>query len=191
MSITPIVPGALELAHQFVSKVLSEGDHAIDATAGNGHDTLFLARIVGPGGRVSSFDIQDQAISKTREKVRELGQVKLFQSGHENIAELVFSPVKAVMFNLGYLPSGDKSIITSADTSIKGIEASLKLLCAGGLVTVTAYTGHSGGSFEAEAIEAHLKELPQDEFKVARFEIINQRNQPPHLLVVERLAGPL
>lgn len=99
-------------AHDWISRVVSPGDAVVDATAGNGHDTVFLARLVGPSGQVHAFDVQEEAIRATRERLEKEGlltpSVRLHLASHDRLAELVGGPVKAIVFNLGYLPGGDK-----------------------------------------------------------------------------------
>tara|TARA_R110000850_G_scaffold6593_22_gene25501 strand:+ start:3621 stop:4193 length:573 start_codon:yes stop_codon:yes gene_type:complete len=179
------LPRATELAHSLIRERISTGDSAIDATTGNGHDTLFLADCVGPTGAVVGFDIQKQAIEKTRARTVSLPQVSLHLAGHEKMAEFVQTQVTAVTFNLGYLPSGDKSIITSADSTIKALNESLQLLSHNGIVTIILYTGHEGGAEEGEAVSRWANSLDQDKFTAIRYQFENQRNSPPFLIAVE------
>ncbi len=150
-------------AQQLIKKNLSPGDYAIDATVGNGHDTVFLAQQLTPSGQVFGFDIQQQAIDKTRSRLVEHNLetlVTLFQSSHALMAEHIPSNlhghIKAVMFNLGYLPGSDKSIITHSDTTLAALEAAIALLAENGLITVMVYPGHAGGDTEARAINQWL-----------------------------------
>jgi tRNA A58 N-methylase Trm61 len=79
----------LELAHASVQRAVKPGSVAVDATAGNGNDTLFLAGLVGTSGLVLAFDIQPEALEKTRavlENAKLAARVRLFLTGHENIA---------------------------------------------------------------------------------------------------------
>ncbi len=142
-----------DLAHELVRLVLRPGDAAIDATAGNGHDTLFLAQAVGVTGHVFSFDIQAEAIVRTRQRLAEakIENVTLHQASHARMGESVTMPIRAVMFNLGYLPGGDKSVITSRDSTLVALESAKALLQKGGILTVLAYRGHPGGMDEAQA----------------------------------------
>ena len=98
-------------AHDWISRVVFPGDAVVDATAGNGHDTVFLARLAGPSGQVHAFDVQEEAIRATRERLEKEGlltpSVRLHLASHDRLAELVRSPVKAIVFNLGYLPRRD------------------------------------------------------------------------------------
>lgn len=152
-------PRATEFAHLLVSRHLRPGDHVVDATVGNGHDTRFLAEAVGTSGRVDGFEIQPDAIRAARERLREYPQVILHQVGHETMADRVTPGRAAVMFNLGYFPSGDKRIITRAETTLPALDAALALLRDGGLLTVVVYPGHPGGEEEARAVDTWFAQL--------------------------------
>ena len=153
-----------EKVHTILTDHLQEGGHAIDATAGNGYDTLFLAEQVGPSGKVTAIDIQDSAIRSTQEKLKSAGlidRVRLVSEDHATaLRELIASNVgkiAAITFNLGYLPGSDKSIQTSAESTEEALASSIQLLAIGGYLCVTAYRGHSGGAVEAETVEAFMR----------------------------------
>jgi len=161
-------------AHAALSDILDEGAIAIDATVGNGHDTLFLAREVGVSGKVYGFDIQEQALDTAYKRLQEEGlegRVSLYHAGHEAMAvvlpESVAGRVKAVMFNLGYLPGGDKGRTTGINTTLAALEQARTLLAPGGAISVLAYTGHPGGREEAEAVKAWVAGLSADFYEVA------------------------
>ncbi len=161
----------VQQAHRVVAEVLHTGDIAIDATVGNGHDTLFLATQVGSAGKVYGFDIQQQALDSAWQRLEQAGQtapVSLYHAGHEVMAmllpESVAGRVKAVMFNLGYLPGGDKQRITSTSTTLAALQAALSLLAPGGVISLLAYTGHPGGREEAEQVKGWAVALAQDLF---------------------------
>lgn len=167
------------------------GDTVIDATVGNGGDTLMLAERVGKNGKVIGFDIQDAAIANTTEKLKIhnlLDRVFLYQEGHENLLSHYSeeNSVSAIVFNLGYLPKGDKSIITSPDTTIKAIESSLTVLKKDGLLLIMIYYGHKGGLKEKESVLNFVKDLPQSTYQVLKYEFINQKNYPPFLIAIEK-----
>jgi len=139
-------------AKEKVAAVLKEGECAIDATLGNGWDTLFLAQCVGENGRVFGFDVQEAALMATGKrlaKVEAAERCELFLSGHEEMGEKVSCPVGAVMFNLGYLPYAGEKIITKGATTKTALQAAVDLLRVGGVVTVICYLGHPGGREEA------------------------------------------
>ncbi len=177
-------------ARRYISLCVSDGDRVIDATCGNGHDTLFLAKIVGEKGKVLSFDIQPEALANTRRLLEAnnlADRVCLIQSGHERMDDHVHKKVAAVMFNLGYLPGGDHRIITRPDSTVTALAKSLQLLRAGGIVTMVVYNGHEGGREEKEALLNYCSNLNQEHFTVLSYTILNQMNDPPSLLVLERL----
>ncbi|MDF1658448.1 MAG: class I SAM-dependent methyltransferase, partial [Verrucomicrobiales bacterium] len=158
----------------------------VDATVGNGHDTLFLASLVGPEGKVIGFDIQQEAITQTAERTAANGQVTLHRAGHERMAEFLSGSIQAAMFNLGYLPGGDKAVTTHSATTLAALSAATEFLSEGGIITVALYTGHPGGSNEAGSVIQWARELPQDQYSVSKYEFINQRNSPPALLAIQK-----
>ncbi|WP_341868483.1 tRNA (mnm(5)s(2)U34)-methyltransferase [Marinilactibacillus kalidii] len=169
---------------------MSTGDKVIDATVGNGHDTIKLAQLVGPTGHVYGFDIQQSAIEETQQKLLLTGlteQVTLFQQGHETIHTSVDEKsIQAVIFNLGYLPKSDKSIITLPETTLAAIEQSLNILTPGGIITIMVYYGHAGGEDEKNAVEHYLETLSQDSYAILKYGFINQVNTPPFLIAIEK-----
>ena len=158
----------VDRAHELLGETLSEGDLAIDATAGNGHDIAFLAEQVGNSGKVYAFDLQKEAIEATARLLAEKGleNVELHPCGHESMVEAlpseIFGQVTAVTFNLGYLPGGDKSIVTQTPTTRLALRAAMDLLRPGGLLVVVAYRGHPGGTEECEAVKEELSTLTND-----------------------------
>jgi len=150
--------------HQILTDHLQTGDLAIDATAGNGHDTLFLAEQVGGDGHVIAIDIQESAIESTRQKLRTKefeDRVTLQQDDHASQLEGLIEPhheaVATIVFNLGYLPGSDKAVQTNSANTHKALEASIRLLRPGGILCVTAYRGHPGGPEEAKAVEDWMR----------------------------------
>lgn len=180
---------ARALATEYIMRVVGEGDTAIDATMGNGHDTLCLASLVGTSGHVFAFDVQQQAIDSTRkllEEERMLPRVTLLHTGHENIAHYVSFPVTAVMFNLGWLPGGDKQITTRTHTTLCALEGSLSLIKPGGVVTVCVYPGHEEGDIERMAVEELLSSLDVRRFTVLHHRFINTKEGTPELFLVQK-----
>lgn len=181
----------LRFSHDVLKEVIVSGDHVIDATVGNGNDTVLLAQLVGPYGKVYGFDIQEEAIRATEEKLiltSQKPQVELIKDGHQNMDQYLDEDEKisAVTFNLGYLPKGDKSIITKPDTTLTAIKKSLKYLRRHGIISIMVYSGHTGGLEERVAIDSFVSELPQNEYNVLLYNYINQMNQPPYLYVIEK-----
>lgn len=163
------------LAHAAVAERLVPGAFAVDATAGNGHDTVFLAEAVGPTGRVLAFDIQSAAIRATRARLEERGcaaQVELVEGCHSALTEMLPKGprIRAAMFNLGYLPGSDKQATTRFATTRRALEACLEHLDGQGIISVMAYRGHPGGAEEAGAVSELFSALPADRFATERHE---------------------
>ena len=173
---------ALGITHRYMKQVINPGDHVVDATAGNGHDTLFLAQIVGESGHVTAFDIQQSALENTKKRLEQAGvdgSVTLILDGHQNMKKYVEGPVKAVTFNFGYLPGGDHSICTHGDTSIAAISAALDLISEDGMVLLGIYYGGDSGFEEKDALMVFLKTLDPHEYSVLCHDFINYPNCPP------------
>ena len=189
------------LAHKFLGEVLSFGDRAVDLTAGGGRDALFLAGRTGSAGRVYAFDIQQDALRRTEALLREHGLiccylgrgeipggngVFLVNDGHQRVASYVREPVQAVIANLGYLPQGDKRLVTCSETTLQALQDALPLLSAGGRLAVIAYVGHPGGRQEADRITDFFGGLPPARWKTMKTRMLN-REQAPLLLMAEKL----
>ncbi|EMB75374.1 SAM-dependent methyltransferase [Streptococcus mutans] len=176
----------IELSHDFLSQVLDKNSIAIDATMGNGNDTVFLSHLAK---KVYAFDVQEQALIKTREKLEQLNikNVQLILDGHQTINKYVTEPIRAAIFNLGYLPSADKTIITKPDTTLEAIGKILDRLEVGGRISIMIYYGHEGGDKEKDAVLNFVKELDQQHFTVMLYQPLNQINTPPFLVMIEKL----
>ncbi|HEX9660562.1 MAG TPA: class I SAM-dependent methyltransferase [Rhodothermales bacterium] len=186
----------LDKAHEVVRGSVGPGDTAIDATVGNGWDTIFLARLVGPDGRVVGFDVQTTAIDAARRRLAAedlLERCWLFEESHEAPARFLEAAgagrPAAIMFNLGYLPGGDRSITTSAATTIRSLNRMVDLLTDGGVITVVAYKGHRGATEEVDELEEWSAALDRKRFNC---ELIEDPTGPPHapiLFVVRKLSS--
>lgn len=180
--------GAVPLVHYFCRQRVGVGDSVVDATCGNGQDTLLLAELVGAGGKVWAFDIQEVALARTEQLLRESGchrQVELIHAGHERLAELVTGPVQAVVFNLGYLPAGDKDVRTSALTTLAALAQATELLAPGGLLLLAIYTSHDQGE-EGTAVQDWCAGLDPKRFNVWQARQLNRSTAAPYLIVVEK-----
>ncbi|MFD1030336.1 class I SAM-dependent methyltransferase [Metaplanococcus flavidus] len=169
-----------------LEQTVTEGDNVIDATAGNGHDTLFLAQMVGDAGKVYAFDIQENAVQATRNRVKEFSNVEVILDSHAKIEQYVKEEIGAAVFNLGYLPKGDHSIITKSETTLSAIRQCIQLLKDNGLVVIVIYSGHEGGSEERDAVLDYVQHLPQTKFDVLKYQFINQQHSPPFLVAIEK-----
>ncbi|MBC2577357.1 methyltransferase domain-containing protein [Peptostreptococcus russellii] len=172
-----------------VSEKLKYGDRAVDATVGNGNDIEFILKKVGKEGFVYGFDIQKIAIENTQKRLsknKDLDNFKLIHDGHENIDRYVNEKIDLAVFNLGYLPKADHSLITRASSTIESIEKLKKILKEEGVIVISAYLGHEGGMDEYLKILEYTKNINQREFNVMKIEFINQVNNPPKMILIER-----
>lgn len=173
----------------FLEKVINQGDVVIDATMGNGYDTVYLGNLVGENGKVYAFDVQEEALKSTRKKVERdnmSDRVELILDGHQNLDKYVKEEVSCVVFNLGYLPRAKHVIITKPDTTLEAIKKSLDLLKPNGIISIAAYIGHEGGLEEKDYICEYLNSLDQNQFNVLHMQFTNQINNPPQLILVEK-----
>lgn len=156
------LPSALEFSHQLFTERVKSGDTVVDCTVGNGHDTLFLANLVGPQGTIYGFDIQASAIKNTRRLLANnhvnLENVYLYNLSHSLVDEILpyETTIAGAIFNLGYLPGGDKTIVTYSETTIKAIQGCLSRLCKNGIVVLVIYYGHPGGEKEKKKTCSNL-----------------------------------
>ena len=178
-------------AHELVRAAVRPGETVIDATVGNGHDTLFLAQCVGSGGRVIGFDVQPEALARAGERLLAAGVgeglVTLHSRGHEAMGSHIDAPVGAVMFNLGYLPGGDHGMITCPGTTVAALQVAAGLLRDGGLLSIVCYPGHPGGQEEMLAVNKWAKGLPRRHFRMA-WSPDEQGRSAPRLLCVNKLG---
>lgn len=178
----------IETVKQLIQAELGSISVAVDATMGNGNDTLFLSDFVGDQGKVYAFDVQESAIEATKKRLDEEGvvNVALIHDGHEHMADYVDEPVDLIMFNLGYLPKGDHKIITAPESTCQAIDVGLRIMKVGGLLTVISYYGHPGGQTEKSAVKRLLTSLDPDNYDVMEMNAINKRKCPPIIYVVRK-----
>ena len=177
--------------HHFIEDHVQAGDVCIDATMGNGNDTVLLSRLVGEEGKVIAFDIQQMALDNTARKLTEEGctaNYQLILESHERMGEYAGTDtVSCITFNLGYLPGGDHMKATKGESSIKAIEKGLSLLKKKGLMTVCIYSGGDSGFEEKEAVLAYLKALDSKKYLVIISEYANRPNNPPIPVLIVKL----
>ena len=184
-----VLRSARWIASDVLHQVIQEGDTVIDATLGNGHDTVMLAELVGPDGHVIGFDIQPDAVERTATRLQENGlleRCELYAEGHQNISNRVSPPVRAAVFNLGWLPGGDKSITTLWETTQVAITSALSLLVQGGVCTVCAYPGHEAGDRERFSLMDWLATLRPQEFNVLHHRFLNAGPGAPECFVIQK-----
>jgi predicted methyltransferase len=182
-----------EKVHSILKTELQAGDFAIDATAGNGHDSLLLAELIGAQGRLWAIDAQEQAITATRERLRSIAhapQIEFLRADHaptlQALAESEPKTAHAIIFNLGYLPGSDKTVQTNSDTTRIALDASSRILCPGGLLLVTAYRGHPGGRNEAKTVANWMAVHQSLGWKIDLFDPNTGQSRIPPILWVAR-----
>ena len=190
----------LEMAHWMLKDIIKTNDVVVDATMGNGYDTQFLAEL---GANVYAFDVQEEALNATEKRLDDAGiknqifeknlsnlltepSVNLVLSGHEKLSEYVKEPIKAAIFNLGYLPKTDKSVVTKADTTLTALDAMTIQLVVGGRIAIMIYYGHEGGMEEKDAVIKWTSSLPQKDWEVTSYAPLNQIHTPPILVLIEK-----
>lgn len=183
----------LPYARSLMEKAVKNGDAAVDATLGNGHDTVFLANLVGETGRVYGFDIQEEAVAASKERIYShdfSNRVSLFHQGHEKLIECIpeeeYGKITGAIFNLGYLPGSDKAVITKPHTTISAIEQLLKIMAPEGIIVIVIYHGHPGGDIERDRLLQYCEQLDQNAAHVLQYQFINQQNNPPFILAIEK-----
>ena len=172
-----------EIVHEAIKPHVTEGGLCIDAAAGNGNDTLYLAKLVGVEGQVIAFDIQEDAVANTEKRLQEQDmseRAKVVLDSHVNMASYAKeNTVDCIVFNLGYLPGGDHKMATQANSSIEAMNVALKLLKKKGLLSVTIYSGGDSGFEEKDAVLSWLRQLDQRKYLVLVTEYYNRQNNPP------------
>jgi predicted methyltransferase len=178
----------LPMAKRLLTESVNPGDIVVDATAGNGSDTQFLAEHVGQHGHVYAFDIQQAALDSTAKRLGELtSRVSLILDSHENVDQYVTDEIGGAMFNLGYLPHGeDLSIVTKPDSTIKALHKILNMLKVGGIISIAVYDGHEGGFNERDALLSYVQALHQAAFQVIKYEQLNRQNNAPFLIAIQK-----
>ena len=177
----------LDLQKHFILTHLKEGDVAVDFTMGNGHDTEFLSKAVGEFGHVFAFDIQEQALASTSDNLKKAGcpdNYTLILDSHHNVKKYVDVPIKAGMFNLGYLPGSDKRITTMRSTTLPAIEAAISLMDRDAIILIAVYPGHAEGEAEGKLICEYLSTLVRFQYCATRINILNSPTSP-YFYVIE------
>ena len=156
--------------HERLEAQLREGDIVIDATLGNGFDALFLANKISPSGWLYGFDIQAEAIAASRLKLMPYPHVRLVHASHADMAAHIpfvwQGKVRACLFNLGYLPGGNKQVITQTASTLSALTAASQLLATDGLISIMAYPGHSGGDIETECVAQWCQTMTRQGFQL-------------------------
>lgn len=188
----PLFQSHLDLAHDYWKRILKPGDLAIDATCGNGHDTFFLAEL-GILDKLYSYDIQSNALKNASLKLESLPleirqKVTFVHQSHQSfLSEIHNSSIKLIVYNLGFLPGGDKNVTTQLESTMQSIQSAMAILAAGGLISVTCYSGHEEGAKEEQALRSYLSALSPMEWSYSHQFWYNRRMAPSLILLQKAL----
>ena len=177
-------------ASAIIEKALFPGATAVDATLGNGHDCLWLCGLVGETGKVYGFDIQQEAVDRSRARLKENGvekRAELICSGHQFMLDYVEKEsADAVMFNLGWLPGAQHGVTTFTQTTLQAVNAALEVLKQDAVMTICVYPGHDEGAREREALVAWARNLDEKRFDAMIQSYLNQSKDPPLMIAVKK-----
>lgn len=169
------------LAQYIIKNFVKNKGIAIDGTLGNGYDTNFLSENFE---KVYSFDIQEIAVENYKNHKKE--NVILIQDSHSEFNKYIKEKVDCIIYNLGFLPGGDKSITTRAESTLKSIEQGKELLNSGGIITIALYVGHEEGAIEEKALKEYLVNLDKSKYGVMLHKVMNRSDKAPQLIVIEK-----
>lgn len=170
-----------KLSHYIIKNFCNKFDTAVDATLGNGHDTDFLSENFS---KIYSFDIQKFVIDSYKERKKD--NVILINNSHHALEEFINEKVNCIMYNLGFLPGGNKSITTICETTLKSLKSSFNIIDKGGIITIALYRGHEEGKKEEKEVLKLVENLPKEKYGVMLHSFINRDNNPPFLIVIEK-----
>lgn len=182
----------LNITRYLLVNKLKAASNIVDATAGNGRDTLFLAQNSPADATIWAFDIQEAALQKTKQLLIDhqlISKVQLILDSHAHIGRHVTGPVDLAMFNLGYLPGASHEITTNYLSTIEAVQQVLDILNVGGVISIVAYPGHAEGCQENNSLQRFFLELPANIFTVNQWQIINHVNSPPVFYLIEKVRS--
>ncbi len=187
-----ILRSARHLAKDVFERVVCPGDVVVDATMGNGQDTLTLCSLVGENGKVIAFDVQKLALNNTEALLNSHGyfnRARLILCGHEKMKDYVHSPIKLCTFNLGWLPGSDKLVRTSWPTTKEALNQALSLLSPFGICVICVYPGHPEGKEEKDELIPFLLNLPPQKYNVLWQQFLNAGPDAPECIIIQKQAN--
>lgn len=187
------INNAVQFQHVIWDRLLEEAQVIVDATCGNGHDLLYLAEKAKDGAHLYAIDIQEQAIQNTRSimaeaKVKNKTSITYIQGSHDQAIDHCIEEdyLDLLVFNLGYLPGADHSLMTKADQTLAALDSALPKLSRGGLISLVAYPGTPQGAEEEKALQGYIARLNQKDFNACHWSPLNQINQPPVIYLIQK-----
>lgn len=196
----PLFQSHIDLAHSYWKQLIKHGDIVIDATCGNGHDTTELARILFendeyPRGQLLAIDCQTEAIQATQHRLTSIfpgkimDRISLLERCHSTFPESIsIGSVALIVYNLGYLPGGNKALTSMSSTTLQSLQTALPLMKPGGCISITCYPGHEEGKHEEAVIKEFASTLSPSQWSCCHHTWLNRR-QAPSLLVIQK-ANP-
>lgn len=175
-----------QIAHSILKEHIKKNSICLDCTAGNGHDTLFLAQ---HAKKVYAIDIQEQAIESTRSKLSQASlEATLILGSHDQLITYFNQGMTfdIIVYNLGYLPHSNHLVVTRADTTVSSLRQAIQYLAMEGIIVLTLYIGHDGGLDEANAVEAYINTLDKHDFTVQKISFPNRHNSP-YIIAIQKI----
>lgn len=181
-----IINNPVKLSHYLIENRVKNNIRACDMTAGNGNDSKFILDKKNPK-ILYAFDIQKLSQERCQKLIGQRENFKFILDDHKNIEKYIEEKIDLFIYNLGFLPRGNKSITTNYKSVIKSLESALSLLNKNGLILITFYPGHEAGKDEAFYVGIFLKNLDQKKFHLIKYDFYNQINTPPFLISIRKL----
>ena len=169
----------------FMQSYVENAEVAVDMTVGNGFDSKNILEILKPK-KLYCFDIQQGALDNSKKLLEDFSNYELILENHRDFDKYVKENIDFAMYNLGYLPKGDKNITTNAVDVEESLKKLLEKLNKNGVIFITFYIGHLCGQIESAEISRVLKNLEQKEFTVLKFLFENQKNNPPYVVMIQK-----
>lgn len=179
----------VEITDYYINLFKDKIINAVDMTIGHGNDIYKIARTVDSESEILGFDISEIAVENTKKLLNEFKEynIKVIKDSHENIIQYTNKKLDLIIYNLGYLPKGNKNITTDYKTVITSLKYVLNALNISGIIIMTFYPGHINGKLESIEIEKFLSKINQKNYNILKYDFINQINNPPYVVVIERL----
>ena len=176
-----------DIVQWIMRKTIKENSICVDMTLGNGNDLVYIMNLA-MNGKVYGFDIQRVAIQRTKEKIKPSHRIQLINDSHENIDLYIHENIDFGVYNLGYLPSGNRNITTSVHSTMFSLKVLLNKLNHDGNIVISTYPRHREGYCEDIEIKKYLTTLNQHEFDVLHFDYLNRRNSPPKVYWITKVG---
>lgn len=181
-----IINNPVKLSHYLIENRVENNIRACDMTAGNGKDSKFILDNKNPK-ILYAFDIQKLSQERCKKLIGQRKNFKFILDDHKNIEKYIEEKIDLFIYNLGFLPKGDKSITTNYKSVIQSLKSCLNLLNENGLILITFYPGHDEGKNEEKYVGEFLKNLDQKTFQVIKYNFYNQINNPPFLISIRKV----